>query len=95
MIVQTFIAKVLGEQAPNRKNDVALALTKAITTGTCEKVLTDIKANKYTLDEGMMISLAYELLWSNLASKSLQLFAVNELRCRWRLAVAYIFRRLT
>ncbi|WP_394228773.1 serine hydrolase domain-containing protein [Pseudoalteromonas spongiae] len=71
------IAKVLyGEQAPNRENDVALALTQAITTGTFEKVLTDIKANKYTLDEGMMTSFAYELLWSNLASKSLQLFAV-------------------
>ncbi|MGQ8367199.1 serine hydrolase domain-containing protein [Glaciecola sp. 1036] len=71
------IAAVLYDQdLPSREQDIVLALTSGIYSNTFDKVLADIKENKYLLDEQSMTSIAYELLWSNLADKALQMFSV-------------------
>ncbi|WP_199609589.1 serine hydrolase domain-containing protein [Flocculibacter collagenilyticus] len=66
---------LFNRTVPNRKRDVSLALTNSINSGNFEKVLRELKTDNYDLDEQKMTAIAYELLWSGLADKSLHLFA--------------------
>jgi CubicO group peptidase (beta-lactamase class C family) len=72
------IAAVLYDQnAPNRKNDATLTLIKGIVSGKFSQTFNDLKSRKNNLDfnEQSLSSLAFELLWTNIANNSLQLFS--------------------
>ena len=72
------IADVLyGQDAPNRQNDATLFLIKGVVSGTFNNALNGLKTkkNNFALNEQSLSSLAFELLWANIASDSLKLFA--------------------
>ena len=72
------IAAVLYDQeVPNRKNDATLILIKGIVSGKFNKKFSDLKSENNHLDfnQQSLSSLAFELLWSNIADNSLQLFS--------------------
>ncbi|AZZ98834.1 class A beta-lactamase-related serine hydrolase [Pseudoalteromonas sp. R3] len=75
-LVMDIAAALYNQDIPNRTRDVSLALTNGVRTGTFEQVLSEIENDKYDLDESSMTSMAYELLWSGLADKSLKLFSL-------------------
>jgi len=72
------IAAVLyAQDPPNRNNDVSLRLINSIVTGTFSQTFSALYADTEPLEfnETSLSSLAFELLWSNIADNSLQLFA--------------------
>ncbi|WP_261593430.1 serine hydrolase domain-containing protein [Pseudoalteromonas holothuriae] len=72
------IAGVLyGQNVPNRKNDPTLSLIKGVVSGNFNHTFNGLKAEKNNFDfnEQSLSSLAFELLWANIASDSLKLFA--------------------
>lgn len=77
------IAGVLyGQDAPNRNNDATLSLIKGVVSGNFNNALNGLKAekNSFDINEQSLSSLAFELLWANIASDSLKLFdfIINE-----------------
>jgi CubicO group peptidase (beta-lactamase class C family) len=91
------IATVLyGQDAPNRQNDTTLALIKSIVVGNFSQALNEVQPKKNNLDvnEQSLSSLAFGLLWSNIANDALQLFSVisdkfpNSLQAQTNLQVA-------
>lgn len=72
------IADVLyGQDAPNRQNDSTLSLIKGVVSGSFNHTLNALNAEKNNFDfnEQSLSSLAFELLWANIAIDSLKLFA--------------------
>lgn len=72
------IAAVLYDQeVPDRKNDATLTLIKGIVSGEFNEKFNDLKSGNNHLDfnQQSLSSLAFELLWSNIADNSLQLFS--------------------
>ena len=73
------IAAVLyGQEAPNRRNDVSLALINGIATGSFEQTLANIQINNeaWKFSEASLSALAYQVLWSGLGENSLKLFSL-------------------
>ncbi|MEC4725215.1 hypothetical protein HWQ46_06570 [Shewanella sp. D64] len=72
------IAAVLyGQEVPERKSDATLTLIKGIVSGDFNEKFNDLKSENNHLDfsQQSLSSLAFELLWSNMADNSLQLFS--------------------
>ena len=73
------IAAILYDQeAPNRSNDVSLALINGIVTGLFDETLNNILVNKesWLFSEASLSALAYQVLWSGLGENSLKLFSL-------------------
>ena len=72
------IADVLyGKEPSNRENDTTLSLIKSVVSGDFDQTLNTLNSEKNNLDfhEQSLSPLAFELLWSNIISDSLKLFA--------------------
>ena len=70
-------AALYDQEVPDRKNDATLTLIKGIVSGKFSEKFSDLKSENNPLDfnQQSLSSLAYELLWSNIADNSLQLFS--------------------
>lgn len=67
-------AILLGFETESRDTDMSLKLINSIVSGKFEQGLKALKATSSELDEEMLTSIAYQLLWSGLAEPSIQLF---------------------
>ncbi|NQZ90497.1 MAG: beta-lactamase family protein [Colwellia sp.] len=73
------IAAVLYDQeAINRTKDVSLMLIQSLVSGTFDQTLTRIQSDKAekSYNEPSLSAFAYQMLWSGLGDKSLQLFSL-------------------
>lgn len=72
------IAAVLyAQDPPNRNNDASLRLINSIVSGTFSQTFNALDTDKSLLEfnEASLSSLAFELLWANIADNSLALFS--------------------
>lgn len=70
-------AALYDQDVPNRQNDATLSLIKSVVSGDFSHALNGLKSKRNNLDlnEQSLSSLAFDLLWANIANDSLQLFA--------------------